>query len=526
MAAALGPRGPEPVALASHSRNGFRARVAEGAGRCRARFGSPRPAAGASAAARSANRPLQLGRAGCSRTIQAISSHQATRGRSRKPVARKNTAGSAVGAQDRVGRARSCRGSRRRTSARRDGRAAPRAPPAARRPRRSARAASRNRSWRSKSSAVALHSRGSWTPVAGPPDAVVAQDEHPAPHRDRGPAVPRRRTARAPLADPLTAAHGPPPDGFPRLAAWGLCSLPRGQPVHPGAARRRTPRPPHAGPRRRRAVVAAARPRRNGGGRPARARREARRSMLVGACVSSRSSCSTSRWRSRRGCPWHGSSTRTSPGGRRVVATAPARGRLARRAPGRARGVRRAAGREDRTAMLALGLLLVWLTLSVAWASDRSLAWTQAKAWYVAAAGFFLVANAMASPRNVRMLALAFVTGALVSIVVGLTGHGGLTTTADALDLATRQRFSGGAGRPQLPRRRPRGGDRAGRRAAAVGPRPDRQARTGRRDRGASPRPSRPPSRVAGCVGALAASSPPCVLARRQRLQAAASGSS
>ena len=63
---------------------------------------------------------------------------------------------------------------------------------------------------------------------------------------------------------------------------------------------------------------------------------------------------------------------------------------------------------------LALGLLLVWLTLSMASASDRSLAWTQAKAWYVAAASFFLVANAMASPRNVRMLVLAFVIGALV----------------------------------------------------------------------------------------------------------------
>jgi O-antigen ligase len=112
----------------------------------------------------------------------------------------------------------------------------------------------------------------------------------------------------------------------------------------------------------------------------------------------------------------------------------------------RARGTVLYAG--DRTVMLAVGVLLLWLTLSVAWASDRSLAWVEAKAWYGAAAGFVVVASAMASPRNVRMLALAFVLGALVSIIVGLTGHGGLTTTANALDLATRQRFSGGEGDP------------------------------------------------------------------------------
>jgi O-antigen ligase len=114
----------------------------------------------------------------------------------------------------------------------------------------------------------------------------------------------------------------------------------------------------------------------------------------------------------------------------------------------RARGRSLRVGVADRTAMLAVGLLLVWLTLSMAWASERSLAWGEAKSWYVAAAAFFVIANAMASPRNIRILVLAFVVGALVSILVGLTGHGGLTTTADALDLATRQRFAGGQGDP------------------------------------------------------------------------------
>jgi O-antigen ligase len=114
----------------------------------------------------------------------------------------------------------------------------------------------------------------------------------------------------------------------------------------------------------------------------------------------------------------------------------------------RARGRSLRVGVADRSAMLAIGLLLVWLTLSIAWASERSLAWGEAKSWYTAAAAFFVIANAMATPRNVRILVVAFVVGALVSILVGLTGHGGLTTTADALDLATRQRFAGGQGDP------------------------------------------------------------------------------
>jgi O-antigen ligase len=114
----------------------------------------------------------------------------------------------------------------------------------------------------------------------------------------------------------------------------------------------------------------------------------------------------------------------------------------------RARGVSLDAGGAVRPVMLALGLLLVWITLSVAWSGDRSLAWAETKSWYGAAAGFFLVATVPWSARTVRLVGFAFVAGALVAVVVGLSGHGGLSTTADAVDLATRRRFSGGAGDP------------------------------------------------------------------------------
>lgn len=100
-----------------------------------------------------------------------------------------------------------------------------------------------------------------------------------------------------------------------------------------------------------------------------------------------------------------------------------------------------------RIAQVAFALLLVWVTLSISWANDRADAWTEVVSLYAAGGVFLLVTTVATSPKRVRLVALAFVIGALCSIVIGLTGSG-LSTTADAIDLATRQRFSGGAGDP------------------------------------------------------------------------------
>lgn len=113
----------------------------------------------------------------------------------------------------------------------------------------------------------------------------------------------------------------------------------------------------------------------------------------------------------------------------------------------RARGAVVASEPSVRIARIALVLLLVWLTLSIGWASDRADAWSEVVAWYLAGGAFLLVTTIATTPERVRLIALAFVFGALASIVIGLTGSG-LSTTADAIDLATRARFSGGAGDP------------------------------------------------------------------------------
>jgi O-antigen ligase len=113
----------------------------------------------------------------------------------------------------------------------------------------------------------------------------------------------------------------------------------------------------------------------------------------------------------------------------------------------RARGAVVASARSVRVARIAFVLLLVWLTLSIGWAADRADAWSEVAAWYFAGAAFLLVSTVATTPARLRLIALAFVAGAIASIVIGLTGSG-LSTTANAIDLATRARFSGGAGDP------------------------------------------------------------------------------
>jgi len=113
----------------------------------------------------------------------------------------------------------------------------------------------------------------------------------------------------------------------------------------------------------------------------------------------------------------------------------------------RARGTVVASELSLRVARIAFVLLLIWVTLSISWASDRSHAWSEVVDWYFAGAVFLLVTTVATTPARARLIAAAFIVGALGSILIGLSGSG-LSTTADAIDLATRQRFSGGAGDP------------------------------------------------------------------------------
>lgn len=67
-----------------------------------------------------------------------------------------------------------------------------------------------------------------------------------------------------------------------------------------------------------------------------------------------------------------------------------------------------------------LGVLLVWLTLTGAWAGDLGLFGSEILAWYLAALVFLIVTTTISSPRHVRLIAGAFVAGALLSVAFGL----------------------------------------------------------------------------------------------------------
>jgi O-antigen ligase len=95
------------------------------------------------------------------------------------------------------------------------------------------------------------------------------------------------------------------------------------------------------------------------------------------------------------------------------------------------------------------GLFLVWLTLSIVWATDTRLATQDYWQWLMLAGAFVVVATSLSKPEYVRAVAAAFVVGALVSVLVGLLAHN-LSTSASAVTVAAdeQRRLGGGSADP------------------------------------------------------------------------------
>lgn len=89
-------------------------------------------------------------------------------------------------------------------------------------------------------------------------------------------------------------------------------------------------------------------------------------------------------------------------------------------------------------------LLLVWLLLSVGWASDAAVAWEEVRVWALTIITFLVVATALRTPRHLLLAAVAYVAGALLSFALGSLL--GLTTSPDEFD--GNLRLAGGAGDP------------------------------------------------------------------------------
>jgi O-antigen ligase len=84
-------------------------------------------------------------------------------------------------------------------------------------------------------------------------------------------------------------------------------------------------------------------------------------------------------------------------------------------------------------------VLLIWVTLSVSWASHPDNGLADLWQWWLAGVAFLVAVTTIATPGHARLFVLALVAGAVISAVVGLLGES-LSTSADALSLAAEDR--------------------------------------------------------------------------------------
>lgn len=97
----------------------------------------------------------------------------------------------------------------------------------------------------------------------------------------------------------------------------------------------------------------------------------------------------------------------------------------------------------------AVGMLLVWLTLTLIWATDRGEVYADLWHWYADALLMIIIATTFVTGRTIRWLMIAFVVGAAISVLQGMA-TGGLSTSSDAVFTDSEGRLSGGLGDPNF----------------------------------------------------------------------------
>lgn len=101
-----------------------------------------------------------------------------------------------------------------------------------------------------------------------------------------------------------------------------------------------------------------------------------------------------------------------------------------------------AAAVRARRLLAIVAALLVWLSLSVAWADDVGLALGDLWHWYALAVMFVIVITTVTTPRALRLVLAGFVAGAVLSVLIGIA-DGSFTGGGSGA-----ARLEGGAGDP------------------------------------------------------------------------------
>jgi len=110
--------------------------------------------------------------------------------------------------------------------------------------------------------------------------------------------------------------------------------------------------------------------------------------------------------------------------------------------------------RQQRRLLLVAVLSLLWSTLSIAWAEKPGTAASGVGYWALALLALLITVTALKTPRDISLVAVAFVVGASVAAVIGLAS-GGLSSAASRAAATTSStvvqgRLTGGGGDPNL----------------------------------------------------------------------------
>jgi O-antigen ligase len=103
---------------------------------------------------------------------------------------------------------------------------------------------------------------------------------------------------------------------------------------------------------------------------------------------------------------------------------------------------------ENGRLLIAMGVLILWIVLSMAWAPSSPLGSDVFFGWLSAGAIVLVMSTVMTDPRYLRLAAAAFVAGALISVAIGLLG-GAVQTPVDG-PLEGPPRIVGGSGDPNF----------------------------------------------------------------------------
>lgn len=103
---------------------------------------------------------------------------------------------------------------------------------------------------------------------------------------------------------------------------------------------------------------------------------------------------------------------------------------------------------EHRRLLIGLGVLILWMMLSMAWALRSPLGTDAFFGWVFAGAIVLVMSTVLVDRRYLRLAAAAFVAGALISVTIGLVGGAVQTPTNAAQEAAPR--IVGGSGDPNF----------------------------------------------------------------------------